>query len=236
MQDKIINILPDQENYVIGFADMADLIQAHYPYRYAVVIGKRLPDAIIDEIENGPTPVYYELYKSTNDELNLITLKISRFLEQNAIPCVQIKSTVQEEDIPEGFASTLRMNFSHKMAATRAGLGWIGKTDLLVSERFGPRIRLATVLTHYRFDHLGIPITESRCGKCDICVTACPGQAANGKLWNDALDRDEFYDAFKCRDTCRKFSSERLDKKASLCGICVSVCPFGKTIKNRKKK
>jgi epoxyqueuosine reductase len=236
VQNEIINILPDQENYVIGFADMGDLVKKYYPYRYAVVVGKRLDDAIIDEIEDGPTPVYYELYKSTNDELNLITAKITRFLQQNTIPCVQIKSTVQEEDLPVDFAKTLRMNFSHKMAATRAGLGWIGKTDLLVSERFGPRIRLATVLTDHRFENPGIPITESRCGKCDICVMECPGQAANGKLWKATLDRDEFYNAFKCRDACRKLSLERLDKRISLCGICVSVCPFGKTINRRKKK
>jgi epoxyqueuosine reductase QueG len=56
----------------------------------------------------------------------------------------------------------------------------------------------------------------------------CPGLAANGKLWDDSVDRDEFYDAFKCRDTCRKLSRDRLDKKVSLCGICVSVCPYGK--------
>ena len=236
MQNEIINILPDQEDHVIGFADMGELVRDHYPYHYAVVIGKRLDDAIIDGIENGPTAVYYELYQSTNDELNLITAKISRFLAQNGIPCVQIKSTVQEEELPADFSKTLRMNFSHKMAATRAGLGWIGKTDLLVSEKFGPRIRLATVLTHHRFENPGMPITESRCGQCDICVAACPGQAANGKLWKDSLDRDEFYDAFKCRDACRKLSLERLDKKISLCGICVSVCPLGKTSNKRKKQ
>lgn len=236
MQNEIINILPNQRDYVIGFADMGDLIKNYYPYRYAIVVGKRLDDAIIDGIVSGPTMVYYELYNSTNDELNLITSKISRFMEQSSIPCCQIKSTVQEEDIPEGFGKTLRMNFSHKMAATRAGLGWIGKTDLLISEKFGPRIRLATVLTNYRFENPGIPITESQCGKCAVCVEMCPGQAANGKLWNVSLDRDQFYDAFKCYDACRKLSLERLDKKVSLCGICVSVCPFGKTINKRKKK
>jgi len=236
MQNEIINILPNQEDYIVGFADMGNLVKDHYPYRYAVVVGKRLDDAIIDRIEDGPTLVYYELFNSVNDELNLITAKISQFLEQNSIPCIQIKSTVQEADIPEGFAQTLRMNFSHKMAATRAGLGWIGKTDLLVSEKFGPRIRLATVLTNHRFEKLGIPVTESQCGDCEICVENCPGEAASGKLWNDSLDRDEFYDAFKCRDACRKLSRERLDKKVSLCGICVSVCPFGKIIYSRKKK
>jgi epoxyqueuosine reductase QueG len=228
MQNEIMNILPNQEDYVIGFADMADLVKEHYPYRYAVVIGKRRDDTIIDEIENGPTLVYYELYRSTNDELNLITARISRFLEQNGIACMQIKSTVQEGDITDEFRKTLRVNFSHKMAASRAGLGWIGKTDLLVSERFGPRIRLASVLTHHKFDKLGIPITESQCGDCDLCVTACPGQAANGKLWDDTMDRDAFYDAFKCRDACRKLSQERLDKNVHVCGICVSVCPYGR--------
>jgi len=228
MQNEIINILPNSEDYVIGFADMGDLIKAHYPYRYAVVIGKKLDDSIINEIKDGPTMVYYELYKSTNDELNLITAQISRYLVQNGIPCVQIKSTVHDSEVPEGYAKTLRMNFSHKMAATRAGLGWIGKTDLLVTEKFGPRIRLATVLTNYRFENLGIPVTESQCGKCNICMEACPAQAASGKLWNVDIDRDKFYDAFKCRDMCRKLSLERLDKKISLCGICVCVCPQGK--------
>lgn len=233
MQNEITNILPDQENYVVGFADMGELIKAHYPYRYAIVIGKRLDDAIIDEIKDGPTMAYYEIYNATNDDLNLITAKIARFLEKNGIPCLQIKSTVQVEDIPESFGKTLRMNFSHKMAATRAGLGWIGKTDLLISERFGPRIRLATLLTNYHFENIGVPITESRCGKCDLCVTMCPGQAANGKLWNDSLDRDEFYDAFKCHAACRKLSMERLNKTISLCGICVSVCPLGKRGKGK---
>jgi len=227
MQNEVINILPDRENYVVGFADMGDLIAKHYPHRYAVVVGKRLDDAIVDKIEDGPTMPYYELYNSTNDELNLITAKISRFLTQNDIPCLQIKATVQEADIPAGFGKTLRMNFSHKMAATRAGLGWIGKTDLLVSKAFGPRIRLATVLTHQPIEPFGTPITESRCGACDICVKMCPGEAANGRLWNSTLDRDEFYNAFRCRDTCRRLSQERLHRQIHLCGICVAVCPVG---------
>ena len=80
MQSEIINILPDQENYEIGFADLKDLIKDRYPYRYAVVIGKKLTWEVIDGIKEGPTPVYYDLYHSTNDELNLITAKICRFL------------------------------------------------------------------------------------------------------------------------------------------------------------
>ena len=232
LQNDIISLLPDRENYIVGFADMGDLIRDHYPYRYAVVIGKKLDDAIIDDIEEGPTPVYYELYQSANNELDAISANICRLLERNNIPCLQIGATVQRTDIPAGFGKTLRMNFSHKMAATRAGLGWIGKTDLLVSEAFGPRIRLTTVLTHYPFEPCGTPITESRCGTCAICVEACPAGAPNGRLWNDATDRDEFFDAGKCRDACRRLSQKRLHREIHLCGICVSVCPLGKSSKH----
>jgi len=37
--------------------------------------------------------------------------------------------------------------FSHKIAATQAGLGWIGKTAVFVSARFGAAVRLTTVFT-----------------------------------------------------------------------------------------
>ena len=70
MQNEITNILPDQENYVVGFADMGDLIREHYPYRYAIVVGKKLDDAIIDEIQDGPTMAYYEIYNATNTRRN----------------------------------------------------------------------------------------------------------------------------------------------------------------------
>ncbi|HRS83435.1 MAG TPA: hypothetical protein P5238_08120, partial [Smithellaceae bacterium] len=106
LQNDIISLLPDRENYIVGFADMGDLIRDHYPYRYAVVIGKKLDDAIIDDIEEGPTPVYYELYQSANNELDAISANICRLLERNNIPCLQIRATVQQTDIPAGFGKT----------------------------------------------------------------------------------------------------------------------------------
>jgi epoxyqueuosine reductase QueG len=92
---------------------------------------------------------------------------------------------------------------------------------------------MASVLTNHRFQKLGTPITESRCGDCMVCVENCPGQVANGKLWNIEVDRDEFFNAVKCKETCRKRSFESIGKEISLCGVCISVCPKGK-IKREK--
>jgi len=49
-----------------------------------------------------------------------------------------------------------------------------------------------------------------------------------GSGFTTSMDRDVFFDAFKCRDYCRKISAERIKKEITICGICVSVCPKGK--------
>ncbi|MBN1662834.1 MAG: epoxyqueuosine reductase [Deltaproteobacteria bacterium] len=228
VQDEIIGLLPDQEQYVVGFADMGHLIEDQYPFRYAVVIGAKLNDQIIDAIEKAPTIEYYDLYVQTNRRLNELVVEIANFLKTKDIGSQPIFATVEDSELDDDYRDHLRYMFSHKMAATRAGIGWIGKTDLLVSRRFGPRLRLATVLTDYEFEKLGTPITKSNCGKCAICVDCCPAQAATGMLWNTTIDRDEFFNAVKCREMCRERAAHHIHKEISLCGVCIAVCPKGK--------
>jgi epoxyqueuosine reductase len=59
-----------------------------------------------------------------------------------------------------------------KAWAARAGLGWIGKNNLLVSPVFGSFIFLATLITEVELSY-DEPL-ENRCGNCGRCVTACP--------------------------------------------------------------
>ena len=108
---------------------------------------------------------------------------ISNLLKTYHIEAYPIKATVEDSEIDDTYKKTLRYPFSHKMAATRSGIGWIGKTDLLVTSRFGPRVRLASLLTTENISHSGIPIDESQCGSCNICVNHCPAKAATGQLW-----------------------------------------------------
>lgn len=70
-------------------------------------------------------------------------------------------------------------------------------------------------------------MTESKCGDCNICVDSCPAQAATGQLWTVEIDRDQFYNPFKCRKFCRQILAEKIKKEISLCGIRTSVCPKG---------
>ena len=166
-----------------------------------------------------------------NKELSGNIIKISLALEKKNVSNIPIKPTVEDNELGEDYFKTLTIPYSHKMAATRAGLGWIGKTDLLVTEKFGPRIRLASILLHAKICDVGEPIEAGKCGDCDVCVKKCPAQAANGKQWNVKVNRDEFYNAFKCREKCRELSMKNMNEKISLCGICVSVCPKGMKVK-----
>jgi len=221
--------IPDDGQHVWGFADLTGLLHPRFKdFNYGIVIGKKLDDNIIDSAINGPTMPYYDLYIDTNNYLAGLVFEIVADLKSLGVNCLAINPTDTEVDRADDYEQTLRNTFSHKMVATRAGLGWIGKTDLFISKKWGPRLRLVSVLVDHPLKPLSRPIDKSRCGNCQLCVEVCPAQAATGRLWNIHVDRDEFYSARKCKETANRLSLERISKDARICGICVSVCPVGK--------
>ncbi len=226
--NEIKKICPS-EVYETGFADLSGLLHTDFKaYPYGISLVRKLDDSIIDKIVNGPTIEYFELYHSINSELNDKVTAISAIINKAGIKAYPVKATVADNEMDSLYSETLRYKISHKMTATRAGLGWIGKTDLLITKRFGPRVRLATILTSEPVSETGNPIEKSQCGNCSICVQKCPASASNGKLWSKEIDRDEFYNPVKCMNYCRAISYKLLNEEISICGICVSVCPQGR--------
>ncbi len=224
----VYSSIPNPEQYVVGYADMQGLLEAAYhPYRYAIVFGRKLDDEIVQSIESGPNQQYFAHYHSLNRELSSLLVTLSKRFKKVGINTRAIVPTVLEGELPTDYLKTLRYNFSHKMVATRAGIGWIGKTSLLVTRKFGPRVRLATLLVDYAIPNVGIPITQAECGHCFLCVNACPAQAASGLTWEVGIMRDEFFNAFKCREKCRQLSIQSIGEHISLCGICIAICPVG---------
>lgn len=74
--------------------------------------------------------------------------------------------------------------FSHKLAAHMAGLGWIGKSCLLITPQAGPCVRWATVLTDAPMQATGYAMAE-RCGECRECVEICPQAAFTGRPFRE---------------------------------------------------
>lgn len=232
MQRQIVEIIRKHlipaDYYTYGFADLTGLLHTKFKgFNYGISLGRKLDDAIVDNIAGGPTKEYYLHYRSINEELALLSGRISSELNEHNIETINVSPTVATEELDTIYFNTLRTDLSHKMVATRAGLGWIGKTDLLITKKFGPRLRFTSILLKDHVIPESRPIDISRCGTCNICVEICPAKAANGRTWDITIAREQFYDAWKCRDQCAEFGKSRLSIDARVCGICVAACPIG---------
>lgn len=218
------------ERYRFGFADLHGLLPNEYAeYPSGISILRKLDSQAADSAVDGPSPAYFREYNRANEELAEAAAAVAAAVSALGLKALALPPTLHDAQLDEHYKATLRAPISHKMLATRSGLGWIGKTDLLVSVDFGPRVRLASVLLGSELPAYGEPIERSRCGSCDACARSCPARAATGAEWRVGVDRDEFFDAHKCRENCLMLSRLRLGENVSVCGICVSVCPRGKT-------
>jgi len=193
----------------------------------AISIGMRLLDAVVDQLrlhENLSAIFTYQfhVYQAVNPLLNEIALGVSKRLQEEGylaypIPASQTINTQRLEGV-----------ISHKLAAHLAGLGWIGKSCLLVTPKYGPRVRFSTVLTDAPLTS-GSPMPNG-CGTCEECVKICPPKAFTGVPFDPSQLREARFNAHLCsqylkqrRETLAPQSSDDL-----ICGLCVYVCPHGR--------
>jgi epoxyqueuosine reductase QueG len=125
----------------------------------------------------------------------------------------------------------IKGDFPHKTAATRAGLGWIGRHCQLITRPFGSWVRLGTVFTDIELP-CGPPMERSFCGNCRRCVEACPAKALKGNAWYPGIPREEILDVRAC-DQWKKTHYFQYHKGHN-CGICSAVCPYGLKILKKK--
>lgn len=214
-----------------GFADLRILpgdIRDDFPR--AVAIAKRYDPDVIRRIKDGPTREYLEFYKQLNLQLNAIGKRVAAYIEELGFNAKPLKATVL--GLPGGKPKTefkplgdIQLQLPHKTIATLAGLGWIGKTDLLITDQFGPRIRLASILTDAPFT-CDTAIIESRCGDCVACAEACPVDAGRKVNWRQDAPPGKKYDTQKCYDYTKKITIN-MSFDHHLCGICIAACPIG---------
>jgi len=132
---------------------------AHFPR--AVSIGVCMPSAIVDELVRQDDKRALIAYRShsydiLNVRLNQLASRLASFLQREGYRAFPIAAAERAD------GETMRGLISHKLTAHLAGLGWIGKSCLLVTPEAGPRVRLDTVLTDAPLTP-GQPL-EERCG------------------------------------------------------------------------
>ncbi len=205
---------------LVGFAGLRGLAgEAPDGLPFGVSIAAAIEPHIVAGIRNGPTPEYLTEYNRLNKLLDKLGESAAELLRQKGHRAEPLSATGAGVDW-----ETLRSRLPHKTVATRAGLGWVGKCALVVTEPYGSGVRFTSVLTDADLP-AGRPEDESRCGECTACVDVCPAEAPTGRHWRAGMAREEIFDAFACFEDIRERAARRGDD-IYVCGMCIAACPF----------
>lgn len=105
--------------------------------------------------------------------------------------------------------------------AVCAGLGELGRNNILIADRYGSRVRIGAVTTDLRLD-ADSPVSlgaDHFCGLCRKCSDTCPSGALSGGdkefirgVWKWPTHVERCYAYWRVTGTD--------------CGVCMAVCPF----------
>ena len=204
----------------VGFADISDVTIID-GYNYGVVFYIVYNKDTIRKMTNAPTMEYVLELVDMNSKLDRLGMLCENYLIDKGFEAyAQTKKRLGTD-----FGENNSFPLPHKTFATKAGLGWIGKSALLTTPQYGSALRLSSVLTNAPLE-CGEPILESKCGNCMICKEVCKGGAISGEEWNYKKYRNEFFDDKKCEQFALKVSEVNLGKPDTVCGKCLYSCPY----------
>lgn len=200
-------------------------------YTYSITLGISLINDIVDQLpkrNEKSVAINYQhhAYDVINQRLDIVASIFSNFIQKLGYSVLPIPASKIIDD------EKLNASFSHKMGARLSGLGWIGKSCLLITPDDGPRVRWATILTDAPIKPTGKPM-EQLCGNCSACVDICPTKAFTGKPFHPEDPREVRYDAKKC---AKYFENMKTKGQIDVCGMCLFVCPYGRKSNNNLKR
>lgn len=227
INDTIQHFLLENGASLAGFADLASLPgQQTKGYPYGIIFGIATPPHIVTKLYHNPGSDCQNASAEIGRKLSDLAEKTAAWL--NGIGYLSFPLTQQNVKVDP---DTGRTELPYKTIATKAGIGWIGKSSLLITEQFGPAIRFSAVLTHAKLQ-VGEPVKRSRCGECNKCQALCPSQTIKGKLWDESVDRDEIMNPAACRAKNVE-RAKALGLTGGICGLCVYACPYTQRYVNK---
>ena len=199
----------------VGIADMGlydreiialgDDVAETYPR--AISFGLLVPRGVLETLVDGPTLFYLHHYRQVNYRLDMIAYLLAKQIEAAGFRALPLAAS-QMVDWQRQLA-----HISHKHVAVAAGVGWIGRNNLLVHPDFGSRVRYNTVLTN--IDLAPDSPLEIDCGGCSACMSICPASAVR--------ERQADFDHRGCYEMLQVFKNKR-NLGHHICGLCVRAC------------
>jgi epoxyqueuosine reductase len=109
-----------------------------------------------------------------------------------------------------------------RAAAARAGLGWIGKSTMVLSPGHGPWLLLGSVATDLELEDT--PPMRRSCGTCTACIPACP----TGAITPEGLDSRRCISAWlQASGSIPHWVRPLIERRIYGCDDCLTSCPPG---------
>ena len=209
-----------------------------------VVFAKRM---LRGSIESPREEVVTNQNLTLFQELDRISYTLGCFLEERGYLAATIPaySPVEMTSETKGFVGVVSL----RHVAKAAGLGTLGKNNLLLTAALGPRVRLGGIVTTARIEPDPSAV-EDFCVDCEACIAACPvdalsqpGKTHTGrcvrqvlpygltgliKFLIEGLDggKEEIKESFKDANFWNIYQSLQLGLQYG-CHACINVCPIG---------
>jgi epoxyqueuosine reductase QueG len=256
----IKKMLHDEGIDMVGIAYAAKLICAQ-PARPATALMPTARSVIVMAVAHSLGAVcspHIKLWTrnkmQTSRLLDSVSEKLSRFLERNGYLTLPVSADKPVEihkinpDTGKKYSHTKVIgHLSLKHAAVSAGMGQIGKSNLLLTERFGPHQRLGGIITEAELEPDSFRDLKL-CRNCNKCETSCPiGALKDGRYdvdpcfnyWTYGFDRlsprklreipgyiKMLMRHWKRRDILIEYGQTMITD-VDFCIECMKACPVG---------
>ncbi len=205
---------------LVGFCELPKDEQIG-EFTNAVSIAYKLSDTVLKTIDKEPSIIYFHYYRTVNTKLDLLSLLAVSEIEKQGFLALPIAASQSLNTNKDEYCGV----FSHKTAARLSGLGYIGKNGLLITEEYGSKIRLCTVLTNMPLK-AEKEIINKDCGDCQICKNACPANAIFGSNFSIEKGRESVLNPALCSNHMK--TAYNHIGRGVVCGLCIKNCPKNK--------
>ncbi|MHB1344107.1 MAG: 4Fe-4S binding protein [Thermoleophilia bacterium] len=226
LADAIERIAREAGAEIVGFGDVREALTVEFRHLpVGISLGVPHPAMTLLRARSVETPsaAVCRALSDHRDErgqaiLELALHRIADLLRRNGYRYFSCPPEVDPMETP--FAALMVRRFSHKAAATCAGLGSVGRHGLLNHPQHGPHVVWATIVTNAPLA-VSEPVHESDCGTCGKCVAACPGGAISGKTWRRDDGMVRLVDVERCRAVLDEIECATGRR---VCGRCAVAC------------
>ena len=177
-----------------------------------------------DELWQAQRNIFGFLYATVNLEMQMIGVQIAHLLSEKGYPTLPIPSSGAAAAHTPEFGSAHYTFFSNRHAAVLAGLGEFGFNKLLLTPKYGPRVRLDSIITTAELEP--DPMVGNIClgEKCMLCIQdkACFGELHEFKMGGRTMRMARM-------KGCKKNLCGRSNPDAPLPynRACIGPCPVG---------